>query len=59
MSECGLTPQEVSTLTIHEVRQLQRGQELQNEKQERASQRGSVPSADQRRREQEALEKYA
>jgi hypothetical protein len=36
-----------------------KGAEVHNEKQERAAQRGSTPSADQRRREQEAIQKYA
>jgi len=59
VSEIGLTPKEISQLTQREIDQLKRGQELFNEEKERAQDRGSTPSADQKRREEEALRQYA
>jgi len=49
---------ELAQYTPGEIARLQKGAEVYNEKQERAAQRGSTPSPDQRRREREALEKY-
>jgi len=59
VSEIGLTPQEISQCTQLEIDQLKRGQELYNEEKERSADRGSTPSADQKRREEEALRQYA
>lgn len=55
----GWTPWDVARLHPSEVRQYLRGAEIRNEKQQRAAQRGSQPSNSQRRREQDALQKYA
>lgn len=49
---------ELAQYTPQEIKRLQKGAEIHNEKKERTAERGSTPSADQRRREQEALEKY-
>lgn len=43
----------------NEIERLQKGAEVYHENQQRAAERGDAPSADQRRREQEALQKYA
>lgn len=50
---------ELAQYSPQEIKRLQDGAELVQEKKERAQKRGNTPSADQRRREQEALEKYA
>jgi len=49
---------ELAQYTPQEIKRLQKGAEIHNEKKERAQKRGSTPSPDQRRRESEALEKY-
>jgi len=42
-----------------EIQMYIKGAESREKKQQRAAERGGQPSADQRRREQEALQKYA
>jgi len=49
----------VARLHPSELEQYLKGAEIRSEKKERAAQRGSTPSADQRKREDEALQKYA
>jgi len=59
VSEVGLTPKEVSQLTIPEVNQLKRGQELFNEEKEKSANRTRTPTPHQRRAEEKTLQKYA
>lgn len=54
----GALPPDTAQLSPQEIQRLLKGAELRQEKQERASKRGSSPSRDQRRRENAALEKY-
>lgn len=51
-------PWDVARLHPNELQRLVKGAEIRNEKQERAMERGGGPSQEQRRREQEAFEKY-
>lgn len=49
----------MAQLSPGEVQRLLKGAELRKEKEKRAAERGGAPSADQRQRENAALEKYA
>lgn len=55
----GALPPDTAQLTTSEIRRLKRGAELNEEAKERAAERGSAPSADQRRREEQKLQEYA
>lgn len=49
----------MARLHPNEIQRLLKGAEIREERKNRAAERGSAPSADQRRREQEALENFA
>jgi len=55
----GWGPDKVAQYTRQEINRLVKGAELRKEMEQRTAERGSTPSADQQRREQEALEKFA
>jgi len=55
----GWGPWDVSQLHPQELELYLKGAELRNEKKQRTAQTGRQPSPDQRKRENNALEKYA
>jgi hypothetical protein len=54
----GFAPWEIARMHPTEINRYLSGAESREEKKKRAQERGSTPSADQQRREQQALEKY-
>jgi hypothetical protein len=49
---------ELAQYSADEIKRLQKGAQIHNEKKERAAQSGRQPSTSQREREQEALAKF-